>query len=169
MILIYAFSNHWATNVSRLTAAALAKEVRPNNKGIDFKIINGYPQEFFRKYIENNYYSLIIGLGDGSRYIDKIQIETKAKNSYNERSIYPYSPIYLELSLPPIDDYDHQYFGVSSNMGTYNCNYLAYRTQLYLDQKKLDTKHIFLHLPPKFDAATSSKAINDFFTLNHLI
>ena len=32
-------------------------------------------------------------------------------------------------------------------MGTYNCNWVAYSTQLYLDQKKLSTHNIFLHLP----------------------
>ena len=127
-ILIYSFSNQWGTNISRLR-------------------LFFYPLSFFHKYIEHNNYSLIIGLGDGSKNLSKIKIETQAKNSYNDKEIYPFSPIFIDLNMPVVDIYDSEYFQIGDNMGTYNCNWIAYKTQLSLNQRNLDTKHLFLHLP----------------------
>lgn len=167
MILIYAFSNRWATNTSRRVLTELQKQIY--NSDIIFLPINSTPQEFFRKHIHYQNYSLIIGLGDGSKYIDKINIETQTKNSYNDQSIYPFSPIKLEISLPPLEDYDRRHFSISSNMGSYNCNYLAYRTELNIQQKKLPTYHLFLHLPIKSNALELATQIHDFLILNHLV
>lgn len=166
MILIYAFSNRWATNISRLALSSLQERI--NNSGILFIPINTSPHEFFRKHIEHQNYSLIIGLGDGSKYIDKINIETIAQNSYNRQSIYPYSPVKINLSLPDIDDFDRRYFNISSNMGTYNCNYMAYRTQLHISQSNFATHQLFFHLPPKSNAIILADRLIDFFCLNHL-
>lgn len=164
-ILIYAFSNQWGTNISRLTLLELEKTI--NNPDIKFQLIRSYPQEFFRKYIQGNQYDLIIGLGDHPS--DKIRIETQTKNSYNDKSIYPFSSIFLDLSLPILDNYDSQYFVISSNMGTYNCNWIAYSTQLYLDQKKLNTKHIFLHLPKRSNSLFIATQIRSLLELNNII
>ena len=59
---------------------------------MDFLPVFFFPQSFFHKYIEHNNYSLIIGLGDGSRNLSKIKIETQTKNAYNDQEIYPFSP-----------------------------------------------------------------------------
>ena len=175
MILIYAFSNHWGTNVSHRTLIEL--ENLPFFKGrspegerdFDFELIQGYPHVFFRKHIEYNNYSLIIGLGDGSKYGDKIKIETQAKNAYNDKEIYQFSPIFLDLNLPNVDIYDSHYFQISSNMGTYNCNWLAYKTQLYLNQRSPETKHIFLHLPQKSNAHILAINIANLFNDNQML
>lgn len=77
MILIYAFSNSWGTNISRRVLLDLQKK-SPFFKGRsgiaerDFKLIHGYPHQFFQKYIQNSHYDLIIGLGNGSKKILKV-------------------------------------------------------------------------------------------------
>lgn len=170
MILIYAFSNPWGTNISRRTLLELQKILFPSlskeGSGVDFRVISSYPQQFFQKYIHNYNYDLIVGLGDGVS--DKIRIETQAKNAYNNKSIYPFSPILIDLSLPNIDNHDSTIFTISSNMGTYNCNWMAFSTQLYLDQKKLSTGHIFLHLPKKANAFFIASQIKILFESNQI-
>ena len=163
-ILIYAFSNHWGTNISHRTLLELEKMI-PN---VDFQLITWHPQSFFRKHIEFNNYSLIIGLGDGLRNLSKIKIETQAKNAYNDKEIYPFSPILLDLSMPAVDNYDSNFFQIGSNIGTHNCNWIAYRTQLHLNQKNLDTKHLFLHLPPHFNATLAATKIFDLLKDNQI-
>ena len=93
MILLYAFSNRWGTNISRRTlidiqkllAAPLSRGAVRRTEGfepvgVDFELVS-FPKEFFHKHIEHHQYSLIIGLGDGSKFSDKIHIETQTKNS----------------------------------------------------------------------------------------
>lgn len=167
MILIYAFSNQWGTNISRRTLLELQKIIK--DPDIKFQLIRSYPQEFFKKYIQGNQYDLIIGLGDTYSDFSKIRIETQAKNAYNDKSIYPFSPILIDLSIPLIENYDSNYFAISSNMGTYNCNWMAYSTQLHIDQKHLDTKQIFLHLPKKANALLLASQIKNLLELNNLI
>jgi len=185
VILIYAFSNPWGTNISRRVLLELQKSLLlalPAPEGLaplgsrervglgfDFQIIRFHPRDFYKKYIEHKIYSIIIGLGDGSKFISKIKIETRAKNVYLDKEIYPFSPIFLDLNLPVVDNFDSDFFQIGSNMGTYNCNYMAYQTQLYLNQKSPDTKHLFLHLPQKSNATDLASRILTFFSLNHLI
>ena len=165
-ILVYAFSNQWGTNISRRTFSELQKLI--NNPDIIFLSIFYNPKSFFHKYIEHNNYSLIIGLGDGGKFLQKIKIETQAKNPYLDKEIYPFSPILLDLNLPSVDNYDPNFFQIGTNMGTYNCNYLAYQTQLHLNQKLPNTFHLFLHLPPRQNAAILSQKILELIQNNHL-
>jgi pyrrolidone-carboxylate peptidase len=167
MILIYAFSNSWGTNISRLALNELQKNL--DNSQIRFLPIVGYPHQFFQKYIQNSHYDLIIGLGDGSKFISKIKIETRAKNVYLDKEIYPFSSIFLDLNLPVIDNFDSEFFQIGSNMGTYNCNYLAYQTQLYLNQKSPQTKHLFLHLPQKSKASFLTEKITQLLIDNKIL
>lgn len=173
MILIYAFSNQWGTNISRRTLLELQKMFsspscqRGGQGEIKFQLIRSYPQDFFKKYIQGNQYDLIIGLGDSP--CDKIRIETQAKNVYNDKPVYPFSPILTDLSIPLIENYDSEFFAISSNMGTYNCNWMAYSIQLNINQKHLDTKQIFLHLPKKSNASFLASQIKKLLDLNNLI
>jgi pyrrolidone-carboxylate peptidase len=143
MILIYAFSNQWGTNISRRTLLELQKYIKSSQ--ITYQIIYFHPRQFFEKYIKNNYYDLIVGLGDLYGNFHQIRIETQAKNCYSNNSIYPFSPIIIDLKIPVVDNYDSQFFTISSHMGTYNCNWIAYSTQLYLDQHRLNTSHHSFH------------------------
>lgn len=182
MVLIYAFSNHWGTNISRRTLLALEQRLSPSlparrtggskeGVGVDFIPVYSHPASFFRSHIEHKNYSLIIGLGDGSKFISKIKIETQAKNSYLDQPIYPFSPILLDLNLPNIDNYESDNFVIGANMGTYNCNWIAYRTQLYLNQSASGqtTHHLFLHLPQKANASVLATQITQLIQDNHLI
>ena len=194
MILIYAFSNQWGTNISHRTLLELQKilnnktspfvkgrcpdfsqdrEVLNNQKWgqpeIEFRLIYFHPRQFFQKYIAHNDYDLIIGLGDTYGDFSKIRIETQAKNAYNNQPIYPFSPILIDLSIPLIENYDSNNFAISSNMGTYNCNWLAYSILLHIDQKHLSTKQIFLHLPKKSNASFLATQIKNLLDLNNII
>lgn len=167
MILIYAFSNQWGTNISRRTLLELQKIF--NNDCFQFQLIRFHPRQFFEKYIQNHQYDLIVGLGDQYTEFSKIRIETQAKNAFNNQPIYSFSPILLDLSLPNLDNFDSNYFAISSNMGTFNFNWLAYSTQLMIDQKHFDTKQIILHLPKKSNALFLANQIKDLLLLNNLI
>jgi pyrrolidone-carboxylate peptidase len=167
MILIYAFSNRWGTNISRRVLSEMQHVL--TQKDIFFLPVFFFPKSFFHKYIESNQYSVIIGLGDGSRMLTKIKIETQARNNYNEQVIYPFSPIFLDLNLPSVDNFDSEYFQIGSNMGTYNCNWLAYKTQLNLNQHHPQTKHLFLHLPQKSNASIITSKVVNLLLENHVI
>lgn len=167
MILIYAFSNQWGTNISRRTLLELQKIFV--NEYFQFQLIRFHPRQFFEKYIQHHQYDLIIGLGDQYTDFSKIRIETQAKNAYNNQPIYSFSPILLDLSLPNLDNFDSNYFAISSNMGTYNFNWLTYSTQLIIDQKHLDTKQIILHLPKKSNALFLANQVKTLLLLNNLI
>lgn len=190
MILIYAFSNQWGTNISHRTLLELQKLLSSPScerggqgeiglfptlsreglgEGLVFRLIRFHPRQFFQKYISRNQYNLIIGLGDLYGNFSKIRIETQAKNAYNDQPIYPFSPIFLDLNLPNLDNFDSNYFAISSRMGTYNCNWMAYSIQLYINQKHPDTKQIFLHLPKKSNATFLANQIKDLLQLNNLI
>jgi pyrrolidone-carboxylate peptidase len=178
-ILIYAFSNQWGTNISRRVLLELQKLLEKENVPCQgkggaehqrvYSIINFHPRDFYKKYIEHNSYSLIIGLGDAYGYTGKIKIETQAKNAYNEKPIYPFAPILIDLNIPIIDNLNSDYFKISSSMGTYNCNWIAFSTQLYLNQNNLNTHHLFLHLPPKSNASVLTQRIVDLLGDNQTI
>lgn len=167
MILLYAFSNRWGTNISRRVFKELSPLLQEENtRGV---LIYFDPKSFFRRHIEYQSYSLIIGLGDYYGHTTKIHIETQARNSYNNQPIYPFSPILLDLSLPNIDNFDSSLFKISSNMGSYNCNWIAYRTQLYLNQQNLSTSHLFFHLPQKSNASILAQNIITLLKNNHVL
>ena len=166
-VLIYAFSNQWATNISRRTLSELQKIL--NSPNIIFLPIHFHPRAFFKKYVENNHYSLIIGLGDFFGQADKIRLETVAHNFYGTSSIYPFSPINLELSLPPLDQLDTHIFTVSEHMGKYNCNWIAYSTELFIRQHSSHTNQLFLHLPKSQNAKELALQIVEMLKNNQII
>jgi pyrrolidone-carboxylate peptidase len=166
-ILIYAFSNQWATNISRRTLSELQK--RLNFPSIVFLPIHFHPRAFFKKYIENNHYSLIIGLGDFFGQSDKIRLETVAHNLYGPSTIYPFSPINLELSLPPLDQLNTHLFTVSEHMGKYNCNWMAYSTELFIRQHSSSTHQLFLHLPKSQNSEILALQIIEMLKNNQII
>lgn len=168
MILIYAFSNQWGTNVSRRTFSDLQKYL-PQSLGINYQVIFGHPRNFANKYIKNDEYNLVIGLGDFWGEGEKIRIETVARNVYGKESIYPLAPIKIELSLPEIEMYEPNNFEIAENMGTYNCNWIAFETQLIINQKKLKTKHLFLHLPKRGISRFLAKNIADLIRINQML
>jgi len=168
MILIYAFSNQWGTNVSRRTISDLQKYL-PQSLGINYQVIFGHPRSFANKYIKNNVYDLIIGLGDYFGDGEKIRIETVARNVYGKESIYPLAPIKIELNLPEIEMYEPTIFEITENMGSYNCNWIAFETQLIINKKQLKTKHLFLHLPKRTNSRLVAKNIANLIEANQML
>lgn len=168
MVLIYAFSNQWGTNISRRTYSDLQKYL-PLISGITYQVIFGHPRTFTNKYIRNDVYNLIVGLGDFYGEGEKIRIETVARNVYGKESIYPLAPIKIELSLPEIEMYDPKVFEISENMGTYNCNWVAFETQLIINKRKLASKHLFLHLPKRANSRFLAKNIADLIEVNQML
>ena len=169
MILLYAFSNQWATNISRRVYTELQKILPPCQGGIKGGLIRFHPKDFFQKYIRNNKYDLIIGLGDYYGNISKIKIETQARNAYDNRSIYEFAPINLELSLPSLDLVDPQKFIISENMGTYNCNYIAFEIQRWINDHSPASKQLFFHLPKNQNASLLAGNIFQLLVNNHLL
>lgn len=168
MILIYAFSNQWGTNISRRTYSDLQKYL-PAIRGINYQVIFGHPRIFANKYLQNDVYDLIIGLGDFYGNEEKIRIETVARNVYGKESIYPLAPIKLELSLPEIEMYEPSVFEITENMGTYNCNWIAFETQLIINKKNLMTKHLFLHLPKRANSNFLARNITNLIEANQML
>ncbi len=162
MILVYAFSNRWGTNIARRTLGELQKILICRGE-INYQVIFFHPRTFFNKYIKNTQYSLIIGLGDFWGEGEKIRIETAVKNAYGQETIYPLAPIRLEVSMPDLEIYDPKVFSISENMGTYNCNWLVFMTQLQFSQHQKTGKQIFFHLPKR--AAATIMAKNIFLVL----
>jgi len=72
-----------------------------------------------------------------------------ARNVYGKESIYPLAPIKIELSLPEIEMYEPSIFEITENMGTYNCNWIAFETQLILNKRKLKTKQFIFCTYPR--------------------
>ncbi|MBP9817460.1 hypothetical protein KBC75_01725 [Candidatus Shapirobacteria bacterium] len=176
MILVYAFSNHWGTNISHRTLLELEKLFDKNSHSADFQLVYFQPKRFFEKNIKSfpplskgGQGGLVLGLGDGGKFLTKIKIETQAKNNYLDKPIQPFAPILLDLNLPPVDIYDSNFFKIGSNMGTYNCNWLAYQTQHYLNNYSPSTLHLFLHLPQKLPAPFLATKIFDLLHDNQII
>jgi len=176
MILVYAFSNTWATNISRRTLSELEKLIKAipllsskEGLGVDFVPIHGHPRDFFKRKIDGRQYNLIIGLGDYFGPSDKIRIETQAKNVYGQTSISPLYPIYLDVNLPNIDNIDSSQFKISSSAGTYNCNWIIFQTQLYLNHKSPKTFHLFFHLPKMQSASILATNIYNLLISNNLL
>lgn len=174
MILIYAFSNQWGTNISTRTLIDLQsllsspsflkvhrspEEGRGSGGGFVFQKILSHPRSFFNEYVHNKLYSTIIGLGDFYYPFDKIRIESQAQNLYGRHSIIPHAPRIIDLDIPLFDHLDSSQFVITHNMGSYNCNWIAYQIQSYINQKNLTCYHLFFHLPPKNNSTDFAKSI----------
>ncbi|MFA7301486.1 MAG: hypothetical protein WC069_04205 [Candidatus Shapirobacteria bacterium] len=167
MILVYAFSNQWGTNISRRVLAELEKILGKDN--INYQIVYFSPQRFFDKNIKGSNYDLIVGLGDFSGNIYKIRMETIAHNRFGEKSINPLSPYCLELSMPEMDIVDTDKFSVGENMGSYNCNFMAYKVQEMINSHQPNLKQLFFHIGKRRVAKTVAVDIADLMTNNKML
>lgn len=167
MNLIYAFSNRWSTNVSAQTLLHLQKLL--SSPQTLFQKIYGHPKSFFQSHILNKHFDCIVGLGDFFGDYQKIRLETKAKNLYGSRPISTNAPFLLPLNTPSLSHFDNNHFALAQNMGSYNCNWIAYQTQLFLNSRNLDTFHLFFHLPKRQSAQFLASAIADFLLSNQML
>lgn len=169
MILVYAFSNRWGTNISRRVLAELEKILGSAKQNINFQIIYFSPSRFFDKNINGSNYDLIVGLGDFYGNIFKIRMETVAHNRFGDKTINPLSPFVLELSMPEMDIVDSNIFGVGENMGSFNCNYMAYRIQEMINNHRPNLKQLFFHIGKRSEAKLVAKNIANLLNNNKLI
>lgn len=162
MIFVYAFSNHWSTNISCRTLLELQRQI--DKPDIIFQKIYFHPKSFFQKHILNKQYSTIVGLGDFFGNITKIRLETIAHNRYGNRPISANAPFQIRLNTGPLT-YNPD-INITQNMGNYNCNWIAYQTQTYLTSNHFPTRHLFFHLPKKQPPQIISKYIANFLDLS---
>jgi len=154
-ILIYGFRPFGKNK--RNIAAEIIKTL-PKRPGLYKKV---FPVEFKRSMFLDTVNTIkpdvIIGLGQCSRG-DKIRIERKAVNLYNERKggqdkkIIKGNSKYLLANIKIKPD-SNSY--VSYDAGKYVCNYSMYLIADYAYQNK--TKFAFIHIPAKYSKA---KAVN---------
>jgi len=169
MILVYAFANNWGTNISRRVLAELEKILGSAKQNINFQIVYFSPQRFFDKNINGSNYDLIVGLGDFNGDIFKIRMETIAHNRFGDRSINPLSPYVLELSMPEMDIVDTNRFSVGENMGSYNCNFLAFKIQEMINNHKHNLKQLFFHIGKRAEAKMVAQNIADLLVNNKMV
>lgn len=167
MILVYAFSNQWGTNISRRVITELEKIL--GKDGINYQIVYFSPERFFNKNILGSSYDLIVGLGDFGGNIFKIRMETVAHNRFGEKSINPLSPYCMELSMPEMDIVDTFKFSVGENMGSFNCNFMAYKIQEMINNHQTNLKQLFFHIGKRRIAKTVAMDIADLMVINKLI
>jgi pyrrolidone-carboxylate peptidase len=166
MVLIYAFANRWSTNVSARVLMDLI-DIYQTHPSLSFQKIYAHPRSFFNKYITGSHYPLIIGLGDYYGPLNSIRIETVAKNQYGTAPITALSPVTLNLSLPPLPLIPNG-FTFGQSMGSYNCNWMAYSIQTYINRHSPSSGQLFFHLPPKISSTHLAALLTDLLDQNHL-
>lgn len=102
--------------------------------------------------IKNNQYDLIISFGQAPINKDTVKIEAKATGKNNYKTSYDY----IKLKELLRDKYK---VIISKNAGKYLCNNLYYHGLQYIDENKLKTKMIFIHIP-KIDNITNIKNLS---------
>lgn len=167
MVLVYAFSNQWGTNISRRVLSEL--ELLLGKDNINYQIIYFSPQRFFDKNINGSNYDLIVGLGDFGRDIFKVRMETVTHNRFGDKPINPLSPYCLELSMPEMDIVDTLKFSVGENMGSYNCNYMAYRIQEVINNHQPNLRQLFFHVGKRRVAKTVADDIAELLKINKML
>lgn len=94
------------------------------------------------KQIESNKYDLILSFGEAPLNIDEIKIETQAIRERNIKiTNYDYKTIYNSLK----DEYK---IIISKDAGNWYCNNIYYYGLNAIDNLKLKSKMLFIHIPP---------------------
>ncbi len=99
-------------------------------------------EQLYQK-MENNDYDLILSFGEGDKDLNHIKIETIGRKD-NERLSTNYS--YREI----IDDLENKNveYTISKDAGNYLCNHIYYHGLKYINENRLKTKMLFIHIPP---------------------
>lgn len=116
--------------------------VLPNNKRKD--------AELLKQEISSGKYSLIISFGQKPNILDKVYIETTARNAGDTlETEFDYEGLagaFLESQIE---------VRISHNAGTSFCNHLYWSGLEYIRENHLDVKMVFVHIPMQ-------KNISDF-------
>lgn len=104
----------------------------------------------------NNNYDLVISFGQAPLDMNTIKIETTAKGEKEYYTNYDYNDLYNKLK----DNYN---VVISNDAGNYLCNNIYYNGLMYINDNKLKTKMIFIHIP-KIDKINDIKKLLEIFS-----
>lgn len=110
------------------------------------------------KKLKNNSYDLILSFGEGDKDLDSIKIEIIGrKNKDKLFTNYEYDKIINCLKSKNLD------YTISKNAGNYLCNHIYYHGLKYIDKNNLETKMLFIHIPPISKVKDVEKLASIFF------
>lgn len=105
---------------------------------------NSFPtsEKQLLQQIKNGNYDLIISLGEAPLNMDEIKIETQAiKNKDIKNTNHDYKKIYNNME-------ENYKVIISTNAGNWYCNNIYYYGLKTIEDLKLNTQMIFIHIPP---------------------
>lgn len=107
------------------------------------------------KELDNNKYDFIISFGQAPLDVDTVKIETIAKGELLYKTNYDYKDFEIGLKKE---------FSVliSKDAGNYLCNNIYYHGLKYINDNKLNTKMIFIHIPKLKNISDISKMAKIF-------
>lgn len=115
-----------------------------------------------KQKIDKNKYKYIISFGQKPN-CNKLYIELFGnKNSDRIETSFPYKKLISFMKENNIE------YSISKNAGNYLCNNIYYEGMKYINDKSLDAKMIFIHIPTKnieFNFETVTKVISNFIQM----
>ena len=107
------------------------------------------------KELKRKQYDLIISFGQAPLDIDTIKIETTGKVNIEYKTRYDYIELKNKLN---------KYYKtiISDNAGTYLCNNLYFHGLIYINDNKLNTNMIFIHIP-KLNCISNIETLSNIF------
>ena len=108
-----------------------------------------------KKELKNNNYDLIISFGQAPLEKDTIKIETIGRDIIEYKTKYDY------ISLKKKHDNCFKTI-ISDDAGNYLCNNIYFNGLKYIEDNKLNTKMIFIHIP-KINNISSIEDLSNIF------
>lgn len=112
--------------------------------------------EQFIKEINRVNYDIIISFGQAPLKNDNIKIETIGKGEDTYITNYEYASLERLLKL------NSYKVIISNDVGNYLCNNIYYNGLKYIEDKKLKTKMIFIHIPNIENISDMDKLVSIF-------
>lgn len=107
------------------------------------------------KELNNSEYDLVISFGQAPLEKDTIKIETIGRNDIEYKTKYDFTILKQKL--------DNKFTTIISNdAGNYLCNNIYFNGLKYIEDNKLKTDMIFIHIP-MIDNISSIKELSDIF------
>lgn len=147
-ILFTAFNGK--TNSSKI----LLDKINSNNK---LYLKNSFKTSVVQleKKLRKTQYDLIISFGQAPLDKDTVKIETTVKNNVEYKTKYDYIDLKNKLNRK----FD---VIISDNAGTYLCNNVYFHGLKYIEENKLSTNMIFIHIPMLNDISNIENLSNIF-------
>lgn len=147
-ILFTAFNGK--TNSSKI----LLDKINSNNK---LYLKNSFKTSVVQleKKLRQTQYDLIISFGQAPLDKDTVKIETTGKNNVEYKTKYDYIDLKNKLNRK----FD---VIISDNAGTYLCNNVYFHGLKYIEENKLSTNMIFIHIPMLNDISNIENLSNIF-------